>query len=123
MADVKDFIKKVSSDPELLKQMQALGDGVELKKLSEEEYKAFLEKKIIPFAKELGFDLTVDDILNEKEEMSEDDLKSVAGGALNCGLDLETILFLIQHHPDDENCGWISDSEDRHYYCDHDDPW
>lgn len=81
--EVKEFIKKVNSDEESRKAFMAM--------LPEDQTKidrdAFIEEKILPFAKERGYDLSVADFEPEEPasgEISDDELTAVAGGMCIC---------------------------------------
>jgi len=76
---VKEFIKKVNSDQGLYEKFKALLP--EDQKDSDRE--AIISEKIVPFAKEAGYDLTAEDFKVDEAasgELSDEELEAVAGG-------------------------------------------
>ena len=70
---LKAFFAKVHSDPALTAKAKEIGTS---------DF-----KKTEAFAKELGFDITDDDLINyvkETSALSDDDLDNVAGGIVTC---------------------------------------
>lgn len=62
--NLKNFLMKISEDPELTAKVNQEKD----------------ESVLIAIAKELGFELTKEDFENQVEELGDDDLDAVAGG-------------------------------------------
>ena len=71
--NIKKFLEKVSSDEQYLAKLKELNQ----KYPEVEENKA----EIIKFADSLGIILTEDDFVEQKSELSEDELEAVSGGA------------------------------------------
>lgn len=63
--NLKNFMAKVSEDPELVARLNATRDAGDL----------------IALAEELGFRLTAQDLNTEPKELDDDDLDAVAGGS------------------------------------------
>lgn len=75
----KEFIKKVNSDQALYEKFKALVP--EDQKDSDRE--AIISDKIVPFAKEAGYDLSAEDFKTDgpaSGEISDEELEAVAGG-------------------------------------------
>ena len=80
---VKKFIKKINSDQALKAKFQALVQEDQ----KEIDRDAFITEKVLPLAKEAGYDLTAEDFKTDDPasgEISDAELAAVAGGG-GCG--------------------------------------
>ena len=76
---VKEFIKKVNSDKTLNAKFKALLP----KDQKDADKEDFISEKIVPFAKEAGYDLVAEDFKVDEPasgEISDEELEAVAGG-------------------------------------------
>lgn len=76
---VKEFIKKINSDQALKTKFQALVQENQ----KEIDRDAFIAEKVLPLAKEAGYDLTAEDFKTDDPasgEISDTELAAVAGG-------------------------------------------
>ena len=77
----KAFVVAVNSDPE----KKAALEGIQRPK-DQAELDQMMEDKIIPMAKTMGYDLTLDDFKeNYNGEVDDSELDQVAGGSGGCG--------------------------------------
>lgn len=79
----KQFIKKVNSNKTLFKKFSALAP----ESGSAGDLDAFIQEKILPFAEEAGFVLTIEDFKADvpaSGEISDEELMAVAGGECGC---------------------------------------
>lgn len=86
MENVKKFMELVRTEESLAKRMAALKDGLQEGEFAFKDDKEFVEKEILPLAKEYGFEFAVEDFVeftkSQLVELSEEDLSSVSGGLI-----------------------------------------
>lgn len=86
MENVKKFMELVQTEESLAKRMVALKDGLQEGEFAFKDDKEFVEKKILPLAKEYGIEFSVEDFVeftkSQLVELSEEDLSSVSGGLI-----------------------------------------
>jgi len=86
LARFNDFHNKINADAALKEELQELKNKVFMSALTEKEQLAFLETNMIPFAKRLGIDFSMEEIRHfiEKQEgvneFPEDDFKTYGIG-------------------------------------------
>lgn len=82
--NVGKFYVSVSKDAKLTETLEKINEKMKQKNLAPEEFDNLVNSKIIPLAKERGFDFTADELVAYSKEMvkglSEEDLASVSGG-------------------------------------------
>ena len=80
MKRVLDFYKQALSAKKIDENILSEAKNV----ASEDELKKFMKKKLLPIAQDMGYDLTVDDLLayekDASKHLSEEDLENVTGG-------------------------------------------
>ena len=79
----KKFIADLRTNDELRAKVEELVKSAEGK--TAEEARAELIQPFLVMAKEHGYDLTEEDILESKRELSDQELEAVAGGKINWG--------------------------------------
>ncbi len=86
MENVKKFMDLVRTDERLAKRMIALKDGLQEGEFAFKNDKEFVEKKILPLAKEYDLEFSVEDFVeftkSQLVELSDEDLSSVSGGLI-----------------------------------------
>ena len=84
--NVKKFMELVKAEESLAKRMVALKDGLQEGEFNFKNDKEFVEKKILPLAKEYGIEFSVEDFVeftkSQLVELSDEDLSSVSGGLI-----------------------------------------
>lgn len=84
--NVKKFMELAKAEESLAKRMVALKDGLREGEFNFKNDKEFVEKKVLPLAKEYGIEFSVEDFVeftkSQLVELSEEDLSSVSGGLI-----------------------------------------
>lgn len=90
MENVKKFMELVKAEESLAKRMVALKDGLQEGEFNFKNDKEFVEKKILPLAKEYGIEFSVEDFMeftsSQLTSLSEDELAEISGGFTGLGL-------------------------------------
>ena len=98
MENVKKFMELVQTEEGLAKRMVALKDGLQEGEFSFKNDKEFVEKEILPLAKEYGIEFSVEDFMeftsSQLTSLSEEDLADVSGGFPGLGLLIGLSVFL-----------------------------
>ncbi len=89
---VKGFYEKIASDEELVKQLDEIQnkttEGLE-PPLAPDKKEELVKDVIIPFAKEQGFDFSIEDIKEYEqsivEQLDDEQLESIAAGSVRAG--------------------------------------
>ena len=83
MEKVQEFYNALQTDIQLKSKFEILGKTVSKRQMNADDAEAFIVKKVLPVAKEFGFDITFADLLayeNSVSELSENQLMQVSGG-------------------------------------------
>ena len=98
MENVKKFMELVKAEESLAKRMVALKDGLQEGEFAFKDDKEFVEKKILPLAKEYGIEFSVEDFMeftsSQLTSLSEDELAEISGGFPGIGLLIGLSVFL-----------------------------
>ncbi len=82
--NVKKFYVSASEDAKLVEALKKISEEMQQKSLASDKLNELVSSKIIPLAKERGFDFTADELIAYSQEMikglSEEDLAAVSGG-------------------------------------------
>lgn len=82
--NVKKFYVSASEDAKLVEALKKISEEMQQKSLASDKLNELVSSKIIPLAKERGFDFTADELITYSQEMikglSEEDLAAVSGG-------------------------------------------
>ena len=96
--NVKKFMDLARTKESLAKRMVALKDGLQEGEFHFKNDKEFVEKKILPLAKEYGIEFSVEDFMeftsSQLTSLSEDELSEVSGGFPGIGLLIGLTVFL-----------------------------
>lgn len=98
MENVKKFMELVKAEESLAKRMVALKDGLQEGEFAFKNDKEFVEKKILPLAKEYGIEFSVEDFVeftnSQLTSLSEEELSEVSGGFPGLSLIMCLSLFI-----------------------------
>ncbi len=98
MENVKKFMELVKAEESLAKRILALKDGLQEGEFAFKNDKEFVEKKILPLAKEYGIEFSVEDFMeftsSQLTSLSKEELAEVSGGFPGIGLLIGLSVFL-----------------------------
>lgn len=86
MNQVLDFYKALQTDNKMKSKFKSLAKIVSRTEMNEVEAEAFIDNKVLPIAKEFGFNITFADLLAYEHsvcELGDEELANVSGGTMS----------------------------------------